>query len=177
MILKLKRTPGIYLVGFMGCGKTTIGRLLAKKIGWHFFDIDTDIEKTHGGTVQEIFSKQGEAHFRELEHRALKARVGDIERGKPSVLALGGGAFVQPDNYALLENNGVTLFLDAPFELIQRRVPADGSRPLAMNPAKFRELFDARRSLYQLADHQIPIVDEDPEINVNSIMALKLFGI
>jgi shikimate kinase len=177
MILKLKRTPGIYLVGFMGCGKTTIGRLLARRIGWHFVDLDLDIERTHGGPVQQIFATHGEEHFRKLEYQALKNRVTEIERGKPLVVALGGGTFVQPDNYALLENNGMTLFLDAPFELIQRRVPADGTRPLAADPSKFRELFDARRHLYLLADHHIPIADDDPEVNVNAIIALELFGL
>jgi len=177
MILKLKRTPGIYLVGFMGCGKTTIGRALALRIGWHFVDLDQDIEKAHGDSVQNIFSTHGEEHFRALEHQALKTRVSEVERGKPSVVALGGGTFVQPDNFALLENNGVTLFLDAPFELIQRRVPADGTRPLATDPAKFRALFDDRRKLYQLADHHIAIVDDDPEVNVESIVALRLFGL
>jgi len=176
MTLKLKRTPGIYLVGFMGCGKTTIGRLLASRIGWHFADLDHDIEKTHGATVQQIFAEQGEPHFRSLEYTALKARVSEVERGKPSVLALGGGTFVQPDNFALLENNGVTLWLDAPFELIQQRVAADGSRPLATDPVMFRELFDARRNLYQLADHRVVIKSEDPEANVDAIIALKLFG-
>ena len=176
MTLKLKRTPGIYLVGFMGCGKTTIGRLLAERIGWHFADLDHDIEKVHGRTVQQIFASDGEPHFSNLEHHALKARVNEVERGKPCVLALGGGTFVRPDNYALLENNGVTLWLDAPFELIQKRVPADGTRPLAADPVKFRELFDARRSLYSLADHRIGIESEDPEVNVDAIIALKLFG-
>jgi len=176
MILKLKRTPGIYLVGFMGCGKTTIGRLLARRIGWHFSDLDHDIEKVHGSSVQEIFAKLGEPHFRSLEHEALKTRVSEIERGRPSVVALGGGTFVSPDNYALLENNGVTLWLDAPFELIQRRVPADGTRPLAMDPQKFRELFEARRSLYQLADHRVHIESEDAEVNVDAIISLRLFG-
>jgi shikimate kinase len=90
MILKLKRTPGIYLVGFMGCGKTTIGRLLARRIGWHFADLDLDIENAHGGTVQQIFAEHGEPHFRQLEHSALKQRVREVERGKPSVIALGG---------------------------------------------------------------------------------------
>jgi shikimate kinase len=176
LILKLKRTPGIYLVGFMGCGKTTIGRMLAHRIGWHFADLDHDIEKAHGATVQQIFAEHGEPHFRALEHHALKARVTEIERGKPSVLALGGGTFVRPDNYALLENNGVTLWLDTPFELIQKRVAADGSRPLATDPAKFRELFETRRELYQLADHRVRIESEDPDINVNAIVALQLFG-
>ena len=176
MILKLKRTPGIYLVGFMGCGKTTIGRLLARRIGWHFADLDHDIEKAHGAPVQQIFAQHGEPHFRQLEHQALKARVSDVERGKPMVVALGGGTFVQQDNYALLENNGVTLWLDAPFEMIRQRVPADGSRPLAADPVRFRELFDSRRDLYQIADHRIVIETEDAEVNVDAIMALKLFG-
>ena len=176
MILKLKRTPGIYLVGFMGCGKTTIGRLLARRIGWHFADLDHDIEKAHGATVQQLFAAYGEPHFRSLEYHALKARVTEVERGKPCVLALGGGTFVQPDNFALLENNGVTLWLDTPFELIQKRVSADGSRPLATDPHKFRELFDARRNQYQLADHRIRIESEDPEVNVNAIVSLQLFG-
>jgi shikimate kinase len=176
MILKLKRTPGIYLVGFMGCGKTTIGQMLARRIGWHFADLDLDIEKAHGGTVQEIFSSRGEPHFRALEHEALKTRVNDVERGKPCVVALGGGTFVRPENYALLENNGVTLWLDAPFELIQKRVPSDGSRPLATDPVKFRQLFDERRNLYRLADHRITIESEDPAVNVDAIIALHLFG-
>ena len=176
MILKLKQTPGIYLVGFMGCGKTTIGRLLARRIGWHFGDLDHDIEKAHGASIQEIFAAHGEPHFRALEYQALKSRVQEVERGKPSVLALGGGTFVRPENYALLENNGVTLWLDAPFELIEKRVPADGSRPLATNPATFRQLFDARRELYKQADHRVSIESEDPEVNVDAIIALRLFG-
>jgi shikimate kinase len=176
MILKLKRTPGLYLVGFMGCGKTTIGRLLATRIGWHFADIDHDIETSHGGSVQQIFAEHGEPHFRQLEHSALKKRVNEVERGRPCVVALGGGTFVRPDNYALLENNGVTLWLDAPFELIRRRVPADGTRPLAADPQGFRDLFDSRRTGYEKADHRVPIESEDPEVTIDSIMALQLFG-
>ena len=176
MILKLKRTPGIYLVGFMGGGKTTIGERLARRIGWHFADLDHDIEKAHGATVQQIFAEHGEQHFRRLEHAALKQRINDVERGRPSVVALGGGTFVCADNYALLENNGVTLWLDAPFELIRQRVPSDGSRPLATDPVEFRKLFDSRGAGYGKADHRIPIVSEDPEVTIDSILALQLFG-
>lgn len=176
MILKLKQTPGLYLVGFMGCGKTTIGQRLASRIGWHFADLDHDIERAHGGTVQQIFAEHGEPHFRQLEHLALKQRVNDVERGKPSVVALGGGTFVRPDNYALLENNGVTLWLDAPFELIRQRVPPDGTRPLAADPERFRALFDSRRAGYELADHRIPILSEDPEVTIDAIIELQLFG-
>jgi shikimate kinase len=176
MTLKLKRTPGIYLVGFMGCGKTTIGRLLAGRIGWHFADLDHDIEKAHGGTVQQIFAEHGEPRFRQMEHQALRERITAVERGKPSVVALGGGTFVRPDNYALLENNGVTLWLDAPFELIRKRVQSDGTRPLAADPVQFRALFDSRRAGYEMADHRVPIVSEDPEVTIDSIIALQLFG-
>jgi shikimate kinase len=176
VILKLKRTPGLYLVGFMGCGKTTIGQTLARRIGWHFADLDHDIERAHGGSVQQIFAEHGEPHFRKLEHFALRQRVNDVEHGRPCVVALGGGTFVRPDNYALLENNGVTLWLDAPFELVRKRVQADGTRPLAADPEKFRELFEARRAGYQMADHRIPIVSEDPEVTVDSIIELQLFG-
>jgi len=177
MILRLKRTPGLYLIGFMGCGKTTIGQALAHRIGWHFVDLDHDIEETHGGAIQQIFRDLGELHFRQLEHAALKVRVREVESGKPMVVALGGGAFVQPDNYALLEEHGVTIWLDAPFEMIRRRVPDDGTRPLAIDPAKFEALYNTRRAQYQRADHRVEILSEDPEATVDAIVALRLFGV
>ena len=93
MILRLKRTPGIYLVGFMACGKTTIGRLLAGELGWHFVDIDDDIEARAKTSISAIFDTLGEAEFRKLEAAAIGDRVRLIERGKPTVVALGGGAF------------------------------------------------------------------------------------
>lgn len=177
MILRLKRTPGLYLVGFMGCGKTTIGQSLARRIGWHFVDLDCDIEKAHGAAIQQIFRDHGETHFRQLEHEALIARVREVERGRPMVVALGGGAFVQPENYRLLEDHGVTVWLDVPFEMIRRRVPDDGARPLALDPAKFEALYNTRRAQYQLADHRVDVLSEDPETTVDAIMALKLFGV
>ena len=109
MILKLKRTPGIYLVGFMASGKSTIGRLLADRIGWHFADMDEEIEAARDMRISRIFEAYGEAEFRRIEHAAMRARVKAIESGRPTVIALGGGAFVQPENYALLENNGITI--------------------------------------------------------------------
>ena len=73
MNLRLKRTPGIYLVGFMGSGKSTIGRLLAEKIGWPFFDLDQEIEAREGATIAAIFEARGEAEFRRIEAAALVA--------------------------------------------------------------------------------------------------------
>src|ERR1700680_778109 len=98
MILKLKRTPGIYLVGFMASGKTTIGRLLADELGWSFADLDQDIETEQKVSVGEIFEQRGEDEFRRLEKEAVRRRVGDVERGKPTVVALGGGAFNDEGN-------------------------------------------------------------------------------
>src|SRR5579864_454056 len=102
MILKLKRTPGLYLVGFMASGKTTIGRLLADELGWDFADLDEDIIAAEGAAIAELFDTSGEEEFRKTEQGAIRKRVGQIERGKPMVVALGGGTFVSEANQALL---------------------------------------------------------------------------
>ena len=149
MLLKLKRTPGIYLVGFMGSGKSTLGRLLAQHIGWNFCDLDAEIEK--------------------------RGCVRRVERGQPAVLALGGGAFVQPDNYALLEPNGVSVWLDCPFEIIASRVRLNGSRPLARDLDSLRKLFDERRKSYELADYRLQICAGKPEDNLAALIELPLF--
>ena len=99
MILKLKQTPGIFLVGFMGCGKSTVGSALADELGWSFFDLDEEIEKAAGASVTEIFDQRGEAEFRTLETEALKKRVHNVRTGRPQVIALGGGAFTFEENF------------------------------------------------------------------------------
>ena len=118
MILKLKNTPGIYLVGFMGSGKTTIGRLLAERLGWHFADLDDEIEAQQGSSIAEIFDLRGEEEFRRIETGVVRAQVRTIERGRPTVVALGGGTFAQQANFDLLENNGVSIWLDCPLETV-----------------------------------------------------------
>ena len=112
MILKLKRTPGLYLVGFMASGKTTIGRLLADELGWEFADLDEDIVAAQGAEIVEIFDSSGEEEFRKAEHAAIRKRVSQIERGKPMVVALGGGAFISEDIQTYLIENGITIWLD-----------------------------------------------------------------
>src|SRR5579864_5479674 len=141
MILKLKRTPGIYLVGFMASGKTTIGRLLADELGWSFADLDEDIEAAQGRSIAEIFDADGEDKFRGVEHAAIQKRVREVERGKPMVVALGGGAFAQEMNHALLEDNGVTIWLDCPFSKVCARVEGTQHRPLARDAGKFQQLY------------------------------------
>lgn len=175
MILKLKRTPGIYLVGFMACGKTVIGRQLAERLGWTFVDIDSDIEAEQKISIAEIFDTRGEEEFRKLEREAIRKRVKMAQAGKAMVVALGGGAFAQPVNYDILENNGVTIWLDCPLSIIQRRIGDPTGRPLARDPKKFEELYHARRESYARADYRIEIAGDDPAVAVEAIFRLPIF--
>jgi shikimate kinase len=170
MILKLKRTPGIYVVGFMGAGKSTVGRYLAHRLGWSFFDSDVEIEQAQKTAIAAIFEERGEAEFRRIESEIIRQHVAWIERGRPAVLALGGGAFAQPANRQLLENNGITVWLDCPFELVQRRVALASHRPLARDPHVFAALYESRRVDYCLADVHVSIESDDPEVTVGAIL-------
>jgi shikimate kinase len=175
MILKLKRTPGIYLVGFMGCGKTTIGRCLAEELGWSFVDLDAEIEKQEGLAIQEIFDTRGEAEFRRIETEALLKRVKIVQSGRPMVVALGGGAFAEQNNYELLENNGITVWLDCSLEIARSRVSENDARPLARDPERFAQLFEMRRKYYSRADYRVEITSDDPGVAVRQIIELPLF--
>lgn len=175
MILKLKSTPGIYLVGFMGSGKSTVGRLLAERLGWHFVDLDEDIEAAAGMRILEIFETRGEAEFRRMEYEAMRERVRAIECGRPTVLALGGGAIVQPENYSLVENNGITIWLDCSFQTVLRRVAGAAHRPLARDPESFARLYEARRDSYARADYRIAGDCDDPVVAVDAVLRLPLF--
>lgn len=175
MNVKLKRTPGIYLVGFMGCGKSTVGRALAERLGWRFHDIDEQIEAEQGVTISEIFETRGEAEFRRIEADAILRAVRAIECGRPAVVALGGGAFAQENNRAVLVENGFTIWLDCPFEIVQRRVAGAEHRPLARDEKKFAELYRTRRDAYSRAEHRIAIESDDPSGAVEAILALPIF--
>src|SRR5512142_2087422 len=124
MILKLKRTPGIFLVGFMGSGKSTVGRALAEELGWGFADLDEDIEKREGVPISQIFDTRGETEFRHAETAALRERVRSVEGGHPCVIALGGGAFLSDENFQMVSNNGVSIWLDCPFSTVELRLSA-----------------------------------------------------
>ena len=155
MHLKLKRTPGIYITGFMGSGKTTVGRMVAERLGWDFVDLDTDIEARERDTVANIFATRGEAEFRRLETEAIRRWLRKIECGMPTVIALGGGAFVQPVNYEILGNNGISVWLDCSLEVVESRIADSDDRPLARDKEAFRKLYAERRLLYGRADFRI----------------------
>ncbi len=175
MNLRLKRTPGIYVAGFMGAGKSTVARHLADHLGWQFFDTDAEIEARERKSISEIFEVQGEAEFRRVETEVIRHHVRWIERGRPAVLALGGGAFTLPANRELMEHNGITIWLDCPFDLVQRRVGAASHRPLARDPEAFAALYEARREHYKLADVHVLVESDDPAVTVAGILAHPLF--
>jgi shikimate kinase len=175
MILKLKRTPGIYVVGFMASGKSTVGRHLAHRLGWNFFDTDDEIESAEKMAIAEIFTTRGEEEFRRIEAAIIRQHVRWIERGRPAVLALGGGAFVEPENRQVLSENGISVWLDCPFDVVQRRIANTTHRPLAQDPQKFAELYEARRGAYGNAEISVKIESDDPEVTVERIMDHPLF--
>jgi shikimate kinase len=171
MNLKLKRTPGIYIVGFVSAGKSTIGRHLAERLGWSFFDTDHELEAAEKMTVSQLYAERGEPEFRRLETAVLRRHVAWIERGRPAVLALGGGAFIEPANRDLLCDRGISLWLDCPLEIVQRRIASGAHRVLAQDPDRFAALYTARREAYQRADVRIPIEGDDPQPVLDAILA------
>lgn len=145
-------TPGlparIVLVGFMGSGKSAVGRRLAQRIGYRFEDMDARIEARAGRAIAEIFAEQGEAAFRGLEEREARA----LREETRVVVATGGGAFAQPRTRALLQEGALTVWLRCSLATILRRVRLDGSRPLAGNREIMRALLAEREPSYRLAD-------------------------
>lgn len=175
MTLKLKHTPGIYLVGFMGAGKSTIGRRLAQELGWTYADLDDDIEAAAGRPIWAIFESDGEEAFRKLESAALARRVERIRAGTPTVLSLGGGAFARQQNRDLVAGQGVSIWLDCPFEMLWDRVSRASHRPLAQDRKRFEELYRARLSSYALADYRVEIHGDNPAAAVECILELPPF--
>jgi len=164
MNLRLKRTPGLYVVGFMGAGTSAVGRHLAAQLGWSFFSTDDEIERAEGCSLASLIETRGEAEFRRIESLILMQHVGWIERGRPAVLALGEGAFDEPANRDLLLRNGIAIWLDCPLETAK---PERDSEQLAA-------LYHARREGYALADLHVAMESHDPDDAVRAILAHPL---
>jgi len=137
----------VYLVGFMGAGKTSVGRALARRLDWQFADIDELIEKREHLSVADIFAKQGEPYFRGIERAVLAEQL----PLRHTVVATGGGTFVDLQNRALIKADGAVVWLDAPLDRVIARIPQDGRRPLASDRANLERLFLARRPAYEQA--------------------------
>jgi shikimate kinase len=158
----------------MASGKSTIGRLLAHQLGWSFFDTDDEIEAAEKTSIADLFDTRGEAEFRRIESLILGQHIHWIERGRPAVLALGGGAFAEPANRELLLGNGLAIWLDCPLDVVKRRVAQASHRPLARDPERFAALFHARRECYAVADIHVPIASDDPAVTVGTILSHPL---
>jgi shikimate kinase len=143
-----ERPARVVLVGFMGSGKTSVGRLLARRIGYRFEDMDRRIERRAGRTIAEIFRTEGEEAFREMERREAEA----IGRLPGRVVAAGGGAFARPGTRALLQAGSLTVWLRCDLDRLVARVRPDGTRPLAGNRAIMRALLAEREPSYREAD-------------------------
>jgi shikimate kinase len=140
----------IFLVGFMGAGKTCVGRALSERLGWRFEDLDDRIRAREGRSIPEIFQQSGEAGFRRSEMAALRELLAESRSGEPLVAALGGGAFVQQEVDSLLAAEGcLTVFLDAPAQELWRRCTTDAvDRPLQREEGEFYRLYEVRRPRY-----------------------------
>ncbi len=136
----------IFLCGFMGCGKTTVGELLAKKLGLPLIDTDAYIVREEGKTIPEIFAQDGEAYFREKEAAAIRTLC-----DKQAVISCGGGAMLNPESAAYARKNGIVVLLDESFACCYQRIRGDSNRPIVQRSTKeeLEALFQQRASIYR----------------------------
>lgn len=145
------KATSIYLVGFMGAGKSTVARALGRRLGWRAEDIDDLIEARERRSVATIFAQSGEAYFRQVERQV----VADLAGTREVVVATGGGTFVDADNRTTMLAAGAVAWLDLPLAKVIERVPQDGRRPLAADRAQLEQLYLRRQAAYQLAHVRI----------------------
>lgn len=159
----------------MGCGKSTVARLLARQIGWHYVDLDKRIVDRAGLSIPELFAQFGEPAFRQMEHEELARILGEAsEMGKPMVVSLGGGTTAQSQNLVLLQKSGCALvWLHCPIDELLSRCARITNRPLFQDEASFRELYQQRLPFYELADYRVDSTVEPLRV-VEQILALGI---
>ncbi len=145
------KTNKVYLVGFMGAGKSTVARALARRLQWQAVDVDEMIERREHLTVAAIFAKHGEPYFRTVERAVLIDQIPT----RHLVVATGGGTFADPQNRALILGDGLVIWLDVPIDQLIARTPADGRRPLAADRTEFERLYVARKAAYTQAHYRV----------------------
>jgi shikimate kinase len=166
-----KAAPGrrLLLIGMMGSGKTTVGHLAAERLGWPYFDSDAEVAEATGRTVPEIFAAQGESAFRAAESEALVRAL----RTEPAVVAVAGGAVLDPDNRQRIERGGTVVWLRAKVATLASRVGDGAGRPLLEPdpPRALAELDAVRRPLYAaLADAVVDVDDLTPEQAADAVL-------
>jgi shikimate kinase len=164
------------LTGFMGSGKSTVARLLARQIGWQHVDLDKRIIGVTGLTIPQIFERQGEPCFRRIESEELARVVGEaVEFQKPRIISLGGGTTAQPENVQLLREAGAILvWLHCPVEELLSRCARITNRPLFRDASTFRKLYQERLPSYELSDYRVESNIEPLRV-VEQILALEFF--
>ncbi|RDU35201.1 shikimate kinase [Neobacillus piezotolerans] len=159
----------IFLIGFMGSGKSTVGRLLAERLGVRFIDTDEEIAEKEGKSINEIFAEDGEAYFRELETALL---TGLPESN--AVVGTGGGVPLKEINRVVMKEKGIAVFLDAPADVILSRLIYDQSRPLLKGDKdkEIRERLSIRMPIYlEIADIRISTSGKTPEEIIGELIA------
>jgi len=141
------KTDKIYLVGFMAAGKTSLARALGDRLSWRVEDVDELIEAREKKTIADIFARFGEPHFRALEREILQLLLPI----RHVVVATGGGTFMDAESRAAINRDGLSIWLDVPFDELLARVPADGRRPLAADRDQMARLFAIRQVGYEQA--------------------------
>lgn len=160
----------IFLVGFMGSGKTTVGRLLANAMRYTFIDLDQRIEARAGESIPAIFERWGEEHFRDHESVVLD----EVVREPRAVVATGGGTVIAARNRQLLARTGRAFWLNPSFDTLAARVAADDAeRPLFVNSAQARQLYDRRLRDYEACGSRVDVApDETPQTTANRVAEL-----
>jgi len=166
----------VCLTGFMGSGKSTVARLLSSQLGWPKTDLDKSITEATGASIAQIFSAQGEAEFRRIEREQLERVVAEYaETQRPRIVSLGGGTIAQPQNLALLRENGaILIWLQCPIEDLLHRCAQVTDRPLFRDEASFRRLYQERLPAYELSDYRVDGSAEPARV-VEQILALGIF--
>ena len=160
----------IYLVGFMGAGKTTIGRELAQRLDVPFFDLDELVESSENMSVKEIFAQYGEPHFRRRERDILRT-TRYLEHG---VIATGGGTFTFEDNIQFIKSEGFSVYLSAPYALLRTRVGEKAAeRPLFRDDRAAHELFTSRIRFYRMSDVILEIREEETPAEIVERLMLE----
>jgi shikimate kinase len=160
----------IYLVGFMGSGKTTVGRELAARIDAPFFDLDELIEAAEQLSIKEIFAQRGEAYFRKRERDVLRS----TKHLEGAVIATGGGTFTFDENVQFIQSEGLSVYLSAPYTLLRGRIGSKEDRPLFRDDLSTHELFANRIRYYRMSDLTIEIREEETPAEIVERLVLEL---
>lgn len=158
----------IFLVGFMGVGKTSVGSVLAQKLSYKFVDLDKLIVEQENFSIKDIFSKFGEEYFREIEHKTLETIINYTD----SIIALGGGTFTFERNRNLIQQNGISIWLNCDLDVILSRLSNDTLRPLYSNPKQMQELLNSRLSAYSQANFTVDVSNLTIDETVNNIISV-----